>query len=251
MKWHIHVFTHTHKHTHTQAHPDAHTHSQTSKWRHYKEITHSAVTVSDLSLSIQSEVRPDCKAQPDPLRVIYVAPVSRVYLRVRRGMKVLTAGVGEGGCWRRVMSFLSWAPSFGFLTLFHRGGRAEWSSKRWWAGGGGAKKMGAERGVGGARRLELHSWTTDPDHPSVQGCDKAGARVCDRRGQEWWEMEVGGKGLRALMGFGTWEGLVTEEDKERLVYCKRMQQTNRRRFLVKTEHWCRCCALQSFGSVQV
>lgn len=49
-------------------------------------------------------------------------------------------------------------------------------------------------------------------------------------------MEVGGKGLWALMGFGTWEGLVTEEAKERLVYCKRMQQINRRRFLVKTEH---------------
>lgn len=175
MKWHIHVFTHTHKHTHTQAHPDAHTHSQTSKWRHYKEITHSAVTVSDLSLSIQSEVRPDCKAQPDPLRVIYVAPVSRVYLRVWRGMKVLTAGVGEGGCWRRVMSFLSWAPSFGFLTLFHWGGRAEWSSKRWWAGGGGQKRW-EQRGEW-VEPAGLNS-TAEPLTPTIHQC-----RGVTRQGQ--------------------------------------------------------------------
>lgn len=211
MKWHIHVFTHTHKHTHTQAHPDAHTHSQTSKWRHYKEITHSAVTVSDLSLSIQSEVRPDCKAQPDPLWVIYVAPVSRVYLRVRRGMKVLTAGVGEGGCWRRVMSFLSWAPSFGFLTLFHRGGRAEWSSKRWWAGGGG-KKDGSREGSGWSPQ----AWTPQLNHwprPSIS------AGVWQGRGKGMWQEGAGvmgdgggGKGtegsngLRDMGGAGHWGG---------------------------------------------
>lgn len=31
------------------------------------------------------------------LPVIYVTPVSWVYLRAQRGMKVLTVGVGEGG----------------------------------------------------------------------------------------------------------------------------------------------------------
>lgn len=59
-----------------------HTHSQTAKGRHYKEITHSAMTVSDLPLPIQHEVRPDSRPSLT-LPVIYVAPVSRVYLRAQ------------------------------------------------------------------------------------------------------------------------------------------------------------------------
>lgn len=54
------------------------------------------MTVSDLPLPIQHEVRPDSRPSLT-LSVIYVAPVSRVYLRAQRGMKVLTVSVGEGG----------------------------------------------------------------------------------------------------------------------------------------------------------
>ena len=54
------------------------------------------MTVSDLPLPIQQEVRPDSRPSLT-LSLIYVAPVSRVYLRAQRGMKVLTASVGEGG----------------------------------------------------------------------------------------------------------------------------------------------------------
>lgn len=50
------------------------------------------MTVNDLALPIQHEVKPSLT-----LPVIYVAPGSRVYARARRGMKVLTVSVGEGG----------------------------------------------------------------------------------------------------------------------------------------------------------
>lgn len=72
------------------------THSQTAEGRHYKEIIHRAVTVSDLPLPIQHKVKPD-SGPSLTLQVIYVAPVSRLYLRAQRGMKVLTVGVREGG----------------------------------------------------------------------------------------------------------------------------------------------------------
>lgn len=73
-----------------------HTHSQTARRRHYKEISHRAVTVSDLPPPIRHKVRPHSRPSLT-LPVIYVARVSRVYLRAQRGMKVLTVSVGEGG----------------------------------------------------------------------------------------------------------------------------------------------------------
>lgn len=79
----IRIFTNSHAFTDSQR-------------RHYKEITQVAVTVSDLPLPIQHEVRPDSTPSLT-LPVIYVAPGSRVYLRTQQGMKVLTVGVGEGG----------------------------------------------------------------------------------------------------------------------------------------------------------
>lgn len=54
------------------------------------------MTVNDLALPIQHEVRPDSRHSLT-LLVIYVAPGSQVYARARRGMKVLTVSAGEGG----------------------------------------------------------------------------------------------------------------------------------------------------------
>lgn len=81
--------------------------------------------------------------------------------------------------------------------------------------------------------------TAEPLTPTIHQCrgvTRQGQGYVTGGGRSDGRWRWGGKGLRALMGFGTWEGLVTEEDRERLVYCKRMQQTNRRRFPVKTEH---------------
>lgn len=41
-------------------------HSQTPTRRHHEEITHGAVTLSDLPLLVQSEKRPDSGPRPDP-----------------------------------------------------------------------------------------------------------------------------------------------------------------------------------------
>lgn len=82
---------------HSHFHTCMYAHSQTAKGRHYRGITHFAMTVNGLALPIQHEVRPDSRPSLT-LPVIYVAPGTRVYSRAQRGMKVLTVSVGEGGC---------------------------------------------------------------------------------------------------------------------------------------------------------
>lgn len=72
------------------------------------------------------------------LLVIYVAPVSRVYLRAQWGMKVLTVSVGEGGRWEESYEFSQLSAQLWVSDIvFIREGGESRSRKRLGGTGGG------------------------------------------------------------------------------------------------------------------
>lgn len=103
-----------------------------------------------------------CRPTVRSYLLIYVG-LTRCYLRVGWGMKVLTPSVGwsEGGrFWgggaggARVMSFLSWVLRLGYCLLFWSGsGEGEAASLQAWT-------------------PQLNHW---PQHPSGPGCPDRGA----------------------------------------------------------------------------